>query len=135
VPLLTVLGDATQEVEAEVTGGRMLVSAAALEVATGWHLEDRGLCRGDACVPLRDRGAVVDGDRVDLPGVARVLDAPVVHDDLRGVLAFGRPGFERRRVVGGREAVSVALPDLHGDLHELSEWSRRRRMLVAFASW
>jgi hypothetical protein len=135
VPLLTVLGDAAREVEAEVTGGRVLTSNASLEATTGWHLDDRGLCRGDACVPVRDRDAVVGGDRVDLLGVARVLDAPVVHDDARGVLAVGRPGFERRQVVGDREAASVALPDLHGDLHELAEWSRRRRLLVAFASW
>jgi hypothetical protein len=135
VPLLTVLGETSHEVEAETTGERVLTSGASLEAATGWHLEDQGLCRGDACVPVRDRAGVVDDDRIDLVAVARVLDAPVVLDEGRGVLAFGRPGFERRRVVGGREAVSVALPDLHGDLHELSEWSRRRRLLVAFASW
>ena len=132
---LIVLGEETHEVTGAIEGARVLVDAGSLEAATGWHLEDRGLCRGDACVPVRDRAAVLAGDRVDLAGVAGVLDAPFIADADRAVVAIGRPAFARQQVIAGRDAVSVRLPDLAGDLHELSEWSRRRRLLVAFASW
>ena len=132
---ITVLGEQAAQAEGMVEDGRVLVDAGSLEAATGWHLEERGLCRGDACVPVRTRDAVVSGERVDLAGVAGVLDAPFVTDPERSVVAIGRPAFERRQVIAGREATSVRLPDLSGDLHELSEWSRRRRLLVAFSSW
>jgi hypothetical protein len=132
---LTVLGPDACPVDGSVEGGEVLLDEADLEAAIGWRVEDRGLCRGEVCVPVTDPGRIRRHDRIDLLAVADVLGAPTVVDADRSLVAVGLPAFERRRVVADRDAVSVELTDLDGNRRQLAEWSRRRRLLVAFASW
>jgi hypothetical protein len=131
---LTVLADETRTVEAVLSGGRALVATGDLPAAVGWELKAEGLCRGDVCVPVRDRDALGADGRVDLAAVADALDRPFALDTGSGVAAVGEPRQARRDTLGGR-AAPFTFPDLHGQLHRLEEWRGRKKLLFAFASW
>jgi peroxiredoxin len=110
-----------------------------LEAALGWTLTPRGLCRGDACVPLSRPAAVGQGagheDQVDLTEVATVLRRLLVIDPGAGIAAMARPSEARRRVLRDLVAPDLELPGLDGRTHRLDEWHGHKRLLVAFASW
>jgi hypothetical protein len=131
---LTVLSDEPRSVTAEVDGATATVADADLEAALGWELKPEGLCRGDVCVPVRDRTSIGGDGRLDLPAVAEALDRPFALDPDRRVAALGEPRRARRETLGGRAAPFV-LPDVDGRLHALEEWRGRKKLLVAFASW
>ncbi len=122
-------------VEAEHAAGRVLVSGPDLTASMGWELKAEGLCRGDVCVPVRDRSTVMAGDRVDLVAVAAALDRPVAVDEQSSLVAVGAERGLRRGMLGGSRAPSFALPDLSGTLHSLEEFTDRKKLLFAFASW
>ena len=67
---VTIVGDERIDVAAEIVDGRVLVTRDGLADALGWTLKPEGLCRDDVCVPVRDRDALVVGERVDLVAVA-----------------------------------------------------------------
>ena len=143
---LTVLGDptagaGTTTVEAELAGGRALVAADDLPGAIGWTLKPEGLCRGDQCVPVRDRavlGGTDTGDRdpaVDLLAVAAALGRPAFLDEDSATLAIGAPSDLRRRALAGRQAPPVELPDLDGNLRSISDLHDDKAVVVAFSTW
>lgn len=115
--------------------GRILLDAAALEAATGWVLKPEGLCRGDVCVPVRDRsGLEVDG-LVDIAGVAAALGRPAVVDPARGVAALGAAATSVAEQMRSLEAPDFTLPDLDGSLVSLSDFDQRKRLILAWSSW
>ncbi len=131
-----VLAEDERSVEGRLDAdGRALIALDDLPAALGWELRPEGLCRGDVCVPVRDRtGLEVDG-AVDLVAVGAALDRPVVVDAEAGVVAFGAHRAERRRGVAEHEAPPFTLPDLEGNPRSLAEWHTKRKLLIAFASW
>ena len=68
-------------IDATVQNGRVLLTPETIRDALGWSLEERGLCRGDECVPVRDRGALVGSEGIDLEALARTLDRPLALDE------------------------------------------------------
>jgi len=136
MPGLNVLTvDAVSEIDAEVVAGRVLTSVAGVSASLGWDLKPEGLCRGDVCVPVRDDAGIVDGDHVDLGGVAELLGMASLLDEEAAVLAISAPAADRRAALKGRVAPDFTLPDLDGNLHSLEEFKDRKRLLIAFASW
>jgi peroxiredoxin len=130
-----VITDRVNDVDIDVVGEQVLVAPAVLPDALGWELKPEGLCRGDVCVPVRDRAALdVDG-RVDLGAVASALGRPVLVDAARRVVAIGLPRAEQQPLAAGAPAAPFSLPDLDGHVHELGEWSGTKRLVVTFASW
>jgi hypothetical protein len=104
------------------------VDAAELERQTGWHLEGRGLCRGDVCVPFRH----VDGP-VAIDEVGRALGMPVVEDAHSGLVALGpRSGG---RALTSAVAPDLTLPDLDGRPFAQSSLRGWKVLLVAWAPW
>ena len=97
------------DVHATIAGDRVWLSVETVKRALGWELKPEGLCRGDVCVPLRVRAAVVGSDGIDLAGLAAALAT--------------------------LEAPDFALLDLHGRQHSLSEHRGKKVLLVAYASW
>lgn len=130
---VTVITDEARSTPGELDGGTVLVDPDALSDAIGWTLKPEGLCRGDVCVPVRDRGALFVGDRLDLARVAGALDRPWLLAE--GVAALGEPRTTRRLATDGLQAPAFELPDLDGGRHRLEEWRGRKKLLVAFASW
>jgi len=136
MPRLKVLTvDAVSEIDAEFREGRAFTSAAGVSEALGWDLKTEGLCRGDVCVPIRDEAAVLDGDRVDLGGVADLLGMASLLDEEASALAVSAPSADRRAALKDRVAPDFELPDVDGNLHSLEEFKDRKRLLIAFASW
>ena len=77
-------------------GDRLLVAAADLEQATGWVLKPEGLCRGDVCVPVRDRTSLVDdAGRIDIAAFATALGRVAATDVATGVAVLGDGGADR----------------------------------------
>ena len=132
---LTVLTERVTTVEATWDDARPVVAVETLTDLVGWELKAEGLCRADACVPLSDRAVVERPDGVDLVAAAAALGRLVVVDVDAGLAVVSAPADERHRALYDRIAPDFTLPDLDGMSRSLSDWSGRKRLLVAFASW
>ncbi len=123
------------EVPGEVIGGRVRLSAAALESALGYALGPEGLCRGERCFPVRDRAALAPGGAIDLAELARVTGRPLALDAEERAAALGTPVEDRLAALRGLEAPDFCLPDFSGRMHRLSEHRGKKVLLIAYASW
>ena len=132
---ITVITDAARTVDGVRDGGRLLGDAAAVETVTGWTLEERGMCRGDVCVPVRDRDRLVVDGRIDLGELGRLVGLPTVIDAGARVAGFGAPAPERAAALDSLDAPGFTLPDLDGKPVSLSDFDGMKRLLLAWASW
>ena len=107
----------------------------ALAAGLGWRLEEQGLCRGDVCVPVRDRAALVSADGLDLAALARAFDRPLALDVDERVAVLGASAAERGVRLASLAAPDFALPDLDGHLHTLRDQRGKKTLLIAWASW
>ena len=54
-PATLVVDDEEREISVVIENHTWLISPRDLESAIGWELREEGLCRGDVCVPVRDK--------------------------------------------------------------------------------
>jgi len=116
-------------------GGAVRISPDALAASLGWRLEAQGLCRGDVCVPVRDRAALASPDGIDLAALARAFDRPLALDADERVAVLGASAAERGARLESLEAPDFALPDLAGRTHALRDQRGKKTLLIAWASW
>jgi len=128
-------GDATHSIDAAVIEGSVHLPPQALGTALGWELKPQGLCKGDVCVPVRNRNALVNADGVALDELARLLDRPLAVDTQEGVAVLGTSAGETGAQLASLEAPDFALPDLQGKMHRLSDYRGKKVLLIAYASW
>lgn len=133
--LVLLTPDGTATVDGESTEGAVLVTPDALEQALGWSLDVHGLCRGDVCVPVAADHPLRAGDRVDLREAAELTGRDVVVDSARGIVAISVDGALRRAALDDGRMPDLAFADLDGEERAFSEFGRRKKLLVAFASW
>lgn len=100
----------------------------------GWELKPEGLCRGDVCVPLRTTVADQHGG-LPLTDFARLMGRPVVIDGSRSIAALGVSADSRAKELRSLAAPEFTLPDPHGNPVSLSDFGRRKRLLLAWSSW
>jgi hypothetical protein len=131
----TIVTDETRSVPAAADGDRLLIDPASLPDALGWEWKPEGLCRGDVCVPVRDRERLLLNGELDIAAVAGALGRAVVVDAPAGIAAIALPKEGRRQALEDREAPAFTLADLDGREHGLEEWRGTKKLLVAFASW
>ncbi|MEN8185336.1 MAG: redoxin domain-containing (seleno)protein, partial [Myxococcota bacterium] len=62
---------------ARVSEGRVYLDPDGLRDTLGWRLRDEGLCRGETCVPVRDREALVGSGGIGLGAFAAALGRPL----------------------------------------------------------
>jgi hypothetical protein len=122
-------------IDATVAGDAIRLSPAALQRALGWKLEPEGLCRGDTCVPIRERAALVHEDGIDLAAFARLLDRPLAAEPSAEVAALGASAGDRAHRLAAMDAPDFTLPDLAGRLHSLRDQRGKKTLLIAWASW
>ena len=133
---LTLVDESTPvTVHGVIRGDAIRVSPSVVERALGWQLKPEGLCRGDTCVPVRDRAALVDADGIDLTALARLLDRPLATDADEGVAVLGASAADRSHRLASMEAPDFTLPDLQGRPHSLSDHRGRKALLIAWSSW
>jgi hypothetical protein len=133
---LTILKDGeAQRMPAIFEGDRVWLSPVDFTRLTGWHLEDRGLCRESRCVPLLDRAAVTDGERIDVAAFATKMEMPWVVDHAEGAAALGESAGARAEALDSLEAPDFCLPDLDGKPTKLSDSRGSKVLLLAFSSW
>ncbi|TFH24451.1 MAG: hypothetical protein E4H03_03570 [Myxococcales bacterium] len=135
VPFTILDGVEAVEVPVVRSGGGVSLAPEQLERSLGWSLKDEGLCRGDVCVPVRDRESLIDEGVIDLASFAGILGRPLVVDAEESVAALGTPARERSEAMHGLEAPEFTLPDLDGKLHSLSDHHGSKVLLIAYASW
>jgi hypothetical protein len=128
-------GGRATPVEARLAGDRILVREADVERAFGWKLAPQGLCKGGACVPVRDPARLAAGGSLDLELLAETLGLPLALDREERAAALGASAAQRRGALASLEAPDFELPDLSGRLHRLSDQRGRKVLLVAYASW
>lgn len=116
-------------------GDRLLLPLDRLEAETGWKLEAQGLCRGDVCVPVRDRGSLVHDGGVDLEALGAALHQPMVLDVEEGVAALAEAASERAAALSSLIAPDFTLPGLDEAPVSLSDVGGKKKLLVAWASW
>jgi hypothetical protein len=118
--------------------GRMIthtmVTASEWEAGTGWHLEDKGWCQGDRCIPLN--GLTRDAqDRFDTAQLAAATGRAVY--SVNHVVAVGPEFGGGTGSVAGARLPDVTLTDRQGNpVTVASLVARRRRMVIhAWAPW
>jgi hypothetical protein len=122
-------------VGAVVRGDAIRLSPETVATVLGWELGPEGLCRGDTCVPVRDRGALVHEDGVDLAALCRLLDRPLAMEPVDGIAVVGASAADRAGRLASMDAPDFTLPDLAGRRHSLGDHRGRKVLLVAWASW
>jgi hypothetical protein len=100
---------------------------AALLAATGWHVEARGACRDDVCVPLTEDATA------DVDALATALGVGVAHDEARGLWAIGPDA--RAHTIADPTLPDLTLRSRQGSDVALRSLVGRRGVLVAWASW
>ena len=115
--------------------GEFAVSLADFARATGWQLKPEGLCIDEICVPVREANRLTDGTSIDLVEFARVTKQNIVFDRQRQVAALGERADSRGESMSSLLAPDFKLPDIHGRQVSLSDFNRRKRLLLAWSSW
>lgn len=128
-------GDRTTVVPgAHERGGHVWLAPADLASATGWKLEDVGLCQGDACVRTQAEWVDVEG-RIDLSAFAAHQGQPELHEADGNLRAYGASVNTRRDALFSLEAPDFTLPDLDGKLHSLSDYRGKKVFLYSWGSY
>jgi hypothetical protein len=128
-------GERTHALAADLAAGRVRIPAAAVREVLGYELKPEGLCREEACFPVRDRAALAVGDALDLGELARVTGRPLALDLEERAGALGTALADRLASLQGLEAPDFTLPDFSGRLHTLSSHRGKKVLLIAYASW
>ena len=124
----------TAATSARIDGDLLWLSADDLARATGWKVEPRGLCRGDACVQIQ-AGWTNDAGEIDFTAFARHMGQPVVHDAAGENWAVGESTDTRRAALQTGEAPDFSLPDLDGKMHALSDFRGKKVFLYSWGSY
>jgi hypothetical protein len=119
--------------DAVVDGETIRLAPAEIARTLGWELKPQGLCRGDICIPVRDR--LVQANGVDLAELARLLGRPLASEPAEGIAVLGAAASERADLLHALDAPDFALPDLAGRLHHLRDQRGKKTLLIAWASW
>lgn len=129
---MTVVVSDLGEFDVAARDGLWLAPADA-ERVTGWAPKPEGMCRAEACVPLRE--AETREGWIDVAAFWRRLGAPVERDDSGAVWVLGAGHEERARALTGDTAPDFALPDLSGVERRLADLRGKKVLLATWASW
>ncbi|MCH7743112.1 MAG: hypothetical protein IIB71_10685 [Proteobacteria bacterium] len=106
------------------------VSVPDFEQATGWQIKPEGACKGDVCIPLTKQPTA----RIDIEQLAADMDLPLAAEPDHGIWALG-PDSIGGRALTTAEAPNLTLPDLDGNLFELSSLKGQKILVYAWAPY
>jgi hypothetical protein len=132
---LTILSDHTSVIEVFWENSKPYIKRDDVQEVLGWELKTEGLCKETTCVPLPSDLTSNSSEFVDLLILTEALGFSTVTDIESGFLAIDNFSSLRHSALSERKAPDIELPDLNGDKRFLSEWSDKKKLLVAFSSW
>lgn len=132
---LTVIDESGSHSFGRVGFGELGVNADDFSRATGWTLKPEGLCKDEICVPVRDAAAMSNGAAIDVAEFARVTGRNVVLDSSRNVVALGEQASNRAAAMATLNAPNFTLPDINGNMVSLSDFAKRKKLILAWSSW
>ena len=132
---LTVIDESGAHSFGQLGFGELGVSADDFARATGWVLKPEGLCKRDLCLPVRNVAAISDGAAIDVAEFARVTERNMVIDESRNVMAIGEHASSRAKSMATLDAPNFTLPDINGNMVSLSDFAKRKKLLLAWSSW
>ncbi len=127
--------DTVHELSVSFDESAVRIEPSVLENSLGWVLKPEGLCRGEVCIPIRDRDALVSDGRIDLAGFSEAVGQPLAVDYTERAAALGTPARDRAALLDTGTAPDFSLPDLDGKMHSLSEHLGKKVLLIVYASW
>lgn len=134
--MITVLtGETETQVEA-APGPALWLREDYVEAATGWTLKPEGLCKDELCVPVPAQAEdyVHDG-QVCISAFWSLMDRPLASSEDGDVWFLGEDAATRNAELLSLQAPDFSLPDFDGNFHALSNFQRKRVLLLTWASW
>jgi len=122
---------------ADMPTGELWLSATDTVAATGWTMKPEGFCKADVCVPTPAVNAdkFVRGDQVNVSQFWNLMGKPAVASSNADTWFLGESAATRNDSLLSLEAPNFTLPDLSGKLHSLTDFRRKRVLLITWASW
>ena len=132
---LTVIDESGSHSFGRESFGELGVNAEDFARSTGWKLKPEGLCKEEVCVPVRNTAAMSNGESIDVAEFARITGRNMVSDSSRNVVALGEPASRRATAMATLDAPNFTLPDINGNLVSLSDFAKRKKLILAWSSW
>ena len=135
--MVTILNENNVTVLQGAEGSALWVSQDEMTTATGWALKTEGFCKDEVCVPVpasKSEGLMADG-RVNLSEVWQLMGKPAAVSNDGDVWSLGEAANDRNEAMLSLEAPDFSLPDFNGKLHSLTDFRRKRVLLITWASW
>ena len=135
--MVTVLTE-TNSVETSAAAATTLwLGGGSLAAATGWELKPEGFCKDDVCVPVPagQEDDFVRGDEVNASALWTLMGKPAAATIDGDVWFLGEGATQRNEALLSLEAPNFTLPDFTGQLHSLTDFRRKRVLLITWASW
>ena len=95
-------------------------------------MKPEGACKGEVCVPLPPEAGVDGG--LDVNVIAERLGMPLVRDEAHRLWALG-PETLNGRVLTTAVAPELELPDVNGQMFQLSFLRGQKVVMAAWASY
>ena len=135
--MVTVLTETTETRATPGPGAGLWLDRADMERATGWQLKPEGMCKDDVCVPIPGarEGDYVQGDQVNVAAFWELMGKPTASSQAGDVWFLGEGAQSRNDALLSLEAPDFTLPDFSGKPHSLSDFRRKRVLLITWASW
>ena len=135
--MMTVLNENKVTVLQGAADSGLWVSEDEMTAATGWTLKTEGFCKGEVCVPVpasKAEGLIADG-RVNLSELWKLMGKPAAVSNEGDVWSLGEAASDLNEAMLSLEAPDFTLPDFNGRLHSLTDFRRKRVLLITWASW
>ena len=100
------------------------------EKATGWLLKPEGACKGDVCIPLKQQPT----ELIDIEKLAADMGLPLVAEPDHNIWSLG-PDSIGGKTLATAQAPNLTLPDLDGNLFELSSLKGQKILVYAWAPY
>ena len=132
---IIVLSEKVNTLEGSWIDGEPYVTSTDVEKVLGWQVKPEGLCKGDVCIPINDRISSGENSSLSLKDAATLAGQPSLSTPEAGIITIGQPNDIRSKALKDRIAPDFTLPDISEIDRALSDWSGKKRLLVAFSSW
>ena len=118
-------------------GKEFWLSADDTAVATGWTLKPEGLCKDEMCVPIpagrQDEFSA--NDKVNVSAFWQLMGKPLTSSNSNDVWSLGEAANDRNESLRSLKAPNFSLPDFDGNYHSLTDFQRKKVLLITWASW